>query len=236
MKEFINKYINNNLSKEIKIKLENNPQFMLSLISFTHDKTYYFNCSDNVKLNYEFIRALIFMFQIDKTFIFYISDYYLHNGSDFFNCFELHIILSNIIGETNDLEEQEYLNTLNNYYELIKVKLLMNQEENDYQGLGFIYLENKFFNRKLILNYFARQFLKEIFYNNISYSLFTIKDLFLKSKKNLRNFLIDFITKYDTELAWYVSNNIFLLMEIEDVLLPSENNKILYLKNDIDFK
>ena len=72
MKEFINKYINNNLSKEIKIKLENNPQFMLSLISFTHDKTYYFNCSDNVKLNYEFIRALIFMFQIDKTFIFYI--------------------------------------------------------------------------------------------------------------------------------------------------------------------
>lgn len=232
MKEFINKYINNNLSKEIKIKLENNPQFMLSLISFTHDKTYYFNCSDNVKLNYEFIRALIFMFQIDKTFIFYISDYYLHNGSDFFNCFELHIILSNIIGETNDLEEQEYLNTLNNYYEEFKLSLLIEMEEDDYQGLGFIYIENRFFKRELILTYFANKFLEEIFYQNKNYSFLTIVNMFLKGDKKIKKFLIDFITNYDTELAWYVSNNLSLLTNLESKFLVENkvNKKILYLK------
>ena len=238
MEKLIKNYIENNLTKEERNSLEDNFTFMLNLITITQDKTYYFNCSNNLKLNYEFIKTLIFKFQTDKTFIFYISDYYLNNCSDLLNYFELHIILSKIIGETNDLEEQQYLNTLNNYYEEFKLSLLIEMEEDDYQGLGFIYIENRFFKREIILTYFANKFLEEIFYQNKDYSFLAIVNMFFKSDKKIKKFLIDFIANYDTELAWYVSNNLSLLTNLESKFLVEnkDNKKILYLrKNDIDF-
>lgn len=238
MEELIKNYMENKLTKEERNSLEDNFTFMLNLITITQDKTYYFNCSNKLKLNYEFLKNLIFKFQTDKTFIFYISDYYLNNSSDLLNYFELHIILSKIIGETNDLEEQQYLNTLNNYYEEFKFSLLIEMEEDDYQGLGFIYIENRFFKRELILTYFANKFIEEIFYQNKDYSFLTIVNMFFKSDKKIKKFLIDFITNYDTELAWYVSNNLSLLTNLESKFLVENkvNKKILYLrKNDIDF-
>ena len=92
--------------------------------------------------------------------------------------------------------------------------------------------------RSLILNYFANKFIEEIFYQNRDYSFLTIVNMFLKGDKKIKKFLIDFITNYDTELAWYVSNNLSLLTNLESKFLVENkvNKKILYLrKNDIDF-
>ena len=62
---------------------------------------------------------------------------------------------------------------------------------------------------------------------NVYYSFLTIVNMFFESDKKIKKFLIDFITNYDTELAWYVSNNLSLLTNLESKFLVE--NKIKWL-------
>ena len=114
MEELINKYLNQELPKELETNLENNYLFMLTLIKTTNNYKYYFKISDSLKLNYNFLKEIIYLFQTNKIFIFYISDIYLKNTIDFTNYLELFIILPNIIKEPSTLEEEEYFQELDN--------------------------------------------------------------------------------------------------------------------------
>lgn len=224
MEELINKYINEKLTKDLKNNLENNYLFMLTLIKFTNSYEYYFNASDSLKLNYNFLKEIIYLFQTNKIFIFYISDIYLKNTDDFTNYLELLIILTDIIKEPTTLEEEEYFLELDNLITNIFLDLnnyLISEDDN---SLGFIYLFDKFNTRKIILNYLVIKLLDKIFYSNNFQDILTN---YQESNLKINDFLIKFISKYDYDLAFYISCNLDVLESIKIKFKIKPTNKIL---------
>ncbi len=224
MEELINKYINEKLTKDLKNNLENNYLFMLTLIKFTNSYEYYFNASDSLKLNYNFLKEIIYLFQTNKIFIFYISDIYLKNTDDFTNYLELLIILTDIIKEPITLEEEEYFLELDNLITNIFLDLnnyLISEDDN---SLGFIYLFDKFNTRKIILNYLVIKLLDKIFYSNNFQDILTN---YQESNLKINDFLIKFISKYDYDLAFYISCNLDVLESIKIKFKIKPTNKIL---------
>lgn len=230
MEELINKYLNQELPKELETNLENNYLFMLTLIKTTNNYKYYFKISDSLKLNYNFLKEIIYLFQTNKIFIFYISDIYLKNTNDFTNYLELLIILTNIIKEPSTLEEEEYFQELDNLITDIFINLNNYLRDEFDNSLGFIYLFDKFNTKRIILNYLVLKLLDKIFYNNYEYEFSNILTKYQESKLKINDFLIKFISKYDYDLAFYISYNLDLLtlLKVDFKVMP--DCKILKFK------
>ena len=230
MEELINKYLNQELPKELETNLENTYLFMLTLIKTTNNYKYYFKISDSLKLNYNFLKEIIYLFQTNKIFIFYISDIYLKNTNDFTNYLELLIILTNIIKEPSTLEEEEYFQELDNLITDIFINLNNYLRDEFDNSLGFIYLFDKFNTKRIILNYLVLKLLDKIFYNNYEYEFSNILTKYQESKLKINDFLIKFISKYDYDLAFYISYNLDLLtlLKVDFKVMP--DCKILKFK------
>ena len=229
MEELINKYLNQELPKELKTNLENNYLFMLTLIKTTNNYKYYFKISDSLKLNYNFLKEIIYLFQTNKIFIFYISDIYLKNTNDFTNYLELLIILTNIIKVPSTLEEEEYFQELDNLITDIFINLNNYLRDEFDNSLGFIYLFDKFNTKRIILNYLVLKLIDKIF----EYEFSSILTKYQESNLKINDFLIKFISKYDYDLAFYISCNLDLLttLKVKFKVMPDE--KILkFEKND----
>lgn len=233
MEELINKYLNQELPKELETNLENNYLFMLTLIKTTNNYKYYFKISDSLKLNYNFLKEIIYLFQTNKIFIFYISDVYLKNTNDFTNYLELLIILTNIIKEPSTLEEEEYFQELDNLITDIFINLNNYLRDEFDNSLGFIYLFDKFNTKRIILNYLVLKLIDKIFYNNCEYEFSNILTKYQESKLKINDFLIKFISKYDYDLAFYISCNLDLLTALKADFKVMPDEKILkFEKND----
>ncbi len=230
MKELIKKYINNQISSDLKENLENNYSFMLNLIRETNESKYYFSCSDTLKENYEFIKELVFRFKTNKPFIYYICNLYFTNCSNLINYFELHIILTLIIEKPSTLEEKEYFEVVNNYYNEFMFSLKEELKSENINNLGFIYLFNRFRERKVILNFFVSKLLEEIFFNNSRYSFLEIIKLYSESDLKINNFLTNFIANYDLDLSWYIKTNLYLLDFLKTKFDCKGNGKVLEFK------
>ena len=109
-KRIIFDYVFGNDIKDYDIDdLENDYTFMMEVIKYTKDKKMYDLCSENVKLNHEFVKFLIIMFQKDRDFIKKVSNYYLKNRTPNINEYradvehdEIIILMSNLNTDKND--------------------------------------------------------------------------------------------------------------------------------------
>lgn len=220
-KKIVLDYINGNDINEVSIdELENNVDFMMETIKITKDKKMCNFCSDSVLKNYEFVKYIVETFKDDIPFITRIANNFLdskNNSESDIESIELNIIMENIIGNRNNNENIEQYRLANQVFyssmlinlELAKIK--ENLDEDNDLGLGFIIVENMYPSSKEIKNYFANRFLNDLFYNND----LPFEDLIHKIAKDknniednkLNNFINNFLTMYDINLAWYVLVN-----------------------------
>ena len=103
-KKIIYDYImGNDLGEYSSEELEDNKEFMIEVIEKTNDKRMYNLCSNNVSLDYEFVKYIVLKFRNDVDFIKEVADNYLNN-----------------IGVDNDYERVELLaimSSLTNSYD-----------------------------------------------------------------------------------------------------------------------
>ena len=104
MKKYSKKMIDNYiLGNEIDgyniTELENDKDFMMLVIGTTNDNKMYNLCSDELKVNYEFVKYLIIKFKNNIDFICEVADYYLAKTKEEIN--RLKIVIK-MIELTND--------------------------------------------------------------------------------------------------------------------------------------
>lgn len=219
--------------------LEADYKFMLQVIETTKDKKMYNLCSEEIKKNYEFIRHMIEIFKDDKDFINQLSEEYISKFDlDNINVKELFIIMADL------LENSKYID--NYIFYNLKRSLMFHQESmiiaaeiNDITdpnlkqeiGMGFVLitLDDELGKSDIILKYFAKKFMEEIFYKDGISTLneiihFQFSKLEKLEKIGIKNFILNYVGVKDAYLASYLYSHIELIYEIENDIKKLSKN------------
>lgn len=225
-------------NKEI---LQDDYKFMMKVIDITNDKKYYNLCSDKVKSNYNFVKFLIEKFSFDKSFIGVISYLYFQNNLIDEKYKELLIIVNDLLKDFDSFCSFHHKRILGAFYNSAKVNIENFKNSypdcNDIVQKGFIIIHNNHKSSYVIIDYFAKRFIEEIFIINEKCIL---EDLihnnfnsFNKLKEyGINKFLINYIEKYDMCLADYIRCNVSLLDDIKLNLIYIEENFDNYIKKE----
>ena len=221
----------NDIDKYDVEELENDSQFMMQVIDKTNDKKMYEFCSSKVKDDYEFIKFMIYKFQNDKDFIVMLADNYLkkHNNQDEeidANCVELGIIMEGLLSSSKNGKFDKFILLNKAMYNRLLVEFMASYEsnsdvkKNNNFGLVFCYFECMFQSRYIILDYYAKQCIEEIFYRNKRHNFEMLIHRIAKDKseledKNINSFIINYVSKHDLNLSWYLSCHTDLLTKIK---------------------
>jgi len=197
-------------------ELEDDYRFMRDVILLTNDKKMYNLCSDRLKNNYDFIKFIILNFKEDKEFINEIAASYLSkiDDEDDVKYKELIILMNNLAVKDRDISSITYaLKSLIIYGdEQIKLNILLEKEDDLYWkkhlGLGFLYVLDEYGDSEILLDFFAKKFIQEIFYKT-DYTFEEVIHRHTKryediEKLKTKNYLINFIRMHDKFLADYV--------------------------------
>ena len=221
----IESYIKGEDIKEYTIEeLENDSKFMLMVAFTTNDKNIYNLCSENVKLDYEFVKMMIKRFKNDLSFVCQIANYYLENSNDEENNLELLIIMRGLTKDKDEKIEQflKYSLKLECSYSFYRFMISEVKKENKCEdktafnnivGMGFFALSEDFGNSELVLNFFAKRFIGEILDTiNLEKRLHQHFNNFEElEKKGINNYIIDLLNEFDTCLCNYVLSHSYVL-------------------------
>lgn len=226
-------------------ELENDSKFMMEVINVSRDKNIYNLCSDEVKNNYEFVKFVIDSFKNDKSFVDYVATEYLKNhGISDINARELYFIMSQIFCDYDD--DRSYYYRLKRHYiyenERMAIDYLIENEQDlilkKRLGMGFVLIINSDIGTSDIMTrFFVYEYLKEIFYER-KISLEELLHSMFPNKNKLKlygvkNFIIDYVKRYDSELSDYLFVHIDLLKDIEKDINYIINRWDNYLDNKI---
>lgn len=229
--KLIKDYVEGNDIEDFDIDtLENDAGFMISVISYTNDKKMYALCSDELKNNIDFVKSVIKIFKDDQNFIISIGEQYFNNCTKDDDKFEISIFLSEVLALEN---KGVYALRKTMFYASIKQSLeIVSREISEEQlatfGKGFKYLLPMYSNRKVIVDFFAKKFLEEIFYG----SELTLEEIIHKYFKTitelegnkLEKWLLTYISNEDESLANYVDTHLYLLDDlIKEVEIIKKN-------------
>lgn len=229
MKKFTNKtildYISGNDIEGFTLEeLEDNIDFMKSVINYTNDKNMVSMCSKRVQESPEFVKFIIYKFQNDLDFICRIADEFLKLRKKKEEDYEIAIIMNEL---TKDSPEDIH----NKYAIIASVTFLWEMETvaqckamynnpNVTVGAGFIFIENDDANSPIMINYYAKRLINHIFLyyainlEDILHGQFpTAREL---EKASINTFLINLIGTYDNALANYIKNHIELLDTLKE--------------------
>ncbi|MBQ9072204.1 MAG: hypothetical protein IJY25_03510 [Bacilli bacterium] len=214
--------------------LENDSTFMKQVIDFTNDKNTYNLCGEQVKNDYDFIKYIIHKFQDDSKFIIEVANEYIKNNQtqDFEpNCVELKIIMSDIGKRKN---EDEFINfTLSTLafqeYILTQINLVKEKLEKEDLGLGFYIIKSMYYNNPIIVEYFAKKFINQIFYEDENYTFEelihkNIRDYIFVESPGVINYLTNYIRTYDSDLSAYLCKRPYLLDKTKNTILSIKSN------------
>lgn len=224
-------------------ELENDFEFMKQVINHTNDKKIYNLCSNDLKNNYLFIKFMINKFSNNHNFIITLAHNYLENHSDEeIACYELTVLMNKYLNNTNEsLYFKMKLLAIKTIVDvsLEEVKKDLPTEILQEIGLGFYLILTAYQSSEIVTDYFAKEYLKKIFYNNdqtfeqLIHS--EIKDYSTLDNQGINNYLINYIQKYDQYLADYISVRIYLLEEIKEELTKVIANWQNYIsKTDVE--
>lgn len=237
-------------------ELEDDYEFMMEVIKITHDKKMYYLCSKQIKSNYEFVKFMINEFKKDKEFIVQIANFYLNTINENDTTYhEIVIIMQKLLkyedlGESEKLDDAIYTYNMAASTLLSKEKLLATmviQQEEDLMmkkefGLGFLIIKTGIgYQSEIICDYFATEYLIDIIKDdkNMNLEAFLHKSFttFQKVKEQgLNHFLIMYISLYDSNLAEYISNHLYLLKDALWVMKRIENNWYNYEQIELEEK
>lgn len=216
-------------------KLEDDYNFMTSVIVYSKDKNFYNLCSTNLKNNYKFLKFLINTFNNDEKFILKIVDYYLENTTNEIEKIELNIMMSNL--KDSEPFFKYHVKTLAFYYCLM-VDLEDCKIDKKIFEEGFIILYTMYGSSEIIMNFLAKEFIKNIFSNinleELIHKKYKTFEDFMYNGKN--NFLLNIIGNYDESLENYLKVNIENLDVLDCKLLKIKKNWNFYIKKVEDDK
>ena len=239
-KETIKKYINGETIEEYNIEdLENDAQFMMSVIKETNDKNFYKLCSEKVKQNYGFVKFMIKKFKKNIEFIDIVAQHYIDHTEEEIQELELLIIMNEITKENKEINGKYNLFLDTKYeYKKLQIELTKNEIEDEYAkqrlGMGFFLIFDNYTDSKIILNFFAKKMVSDIT-DEYDIDLEKVLNKRFNSLKEIEiiginTYLLNFISKYDSMLSSYLSTNIELLSEMKEkvksIINKSQKNRI----------
>lgn len=231
-KKMINDYILGNDIKDYSIEeLEDDKEFMMLVIGTTNDEKFYNLCSDKLKKDYGFVRYLIAKFKSSINFICNVADYYLSDVEDELSRIELNIIMSELTSQDKE-KNMNYTVVRDTIYtakrveiEMAKLKLNDDYVSQDI-GMGFLVIFDSFNSSEIILNYFAKNTIDEIF-NEYDINLENMLHEQFKTpeqidKIGINNYMLNFIGYYDPMLASYLSTHIDLMASLKQKIMNAQ--------------
>lgn len=241
-KKMINDYILGNDIKEYSIeKLENDKEFMMLVIDATNDEKFYNSCSEKLKKDYSFVRYLIEKFKSHINFICNVADYYLSDVEDELSRIELNIIMSELTAQDKE-KNINYTVVRDTIYtskrveiEVAKLKLNDDYVSQDI-GMGFLVIFDSFNSSEIVLNYFAKKTIDEIFneydinLENMLHGQFKTSEQI--EKIGINNYMLNFIGYYDSMLASYLTTHIDLMSSLKKRIVAVQKNWDKYFSND----
>ncbi len=219
--------------------LENDYAFMICVINFTNDKRMYNLCSDVVKGNYKFAKFLILKFKSDTSFICDVYDNYMNYSSNELEKADLSILITSIL-EKRDVDKFiKYKLSLMAFYTKYKVALDnvkscdVNNKLN--MGMGFYVIFDDYYSSVRVSDFFASNFISDIFYDNDIDFEQLIHERFSSFEEleelGINNYLLNFLARYDDMLSSYVTTHLYLLDNLKRKLEFIKSNWDTYLKN-----
>lgn len=239
-KEIINNYINGLEIKEYSIdELEDDKDFMIQVIELTNDKNFYKLCSEKVKKDYGFVKYLINKFKNDISFICDVADFYIDNTEDEISRIELVIVMLNLTNNKDDEKHNEYETIINTIFTTKRVQIEMgmiklnDESASDEIGMGFLLMYDSYNSSKIILDFYAKKMIDEIFkefdieLENVLHQQFNNPEEI--NKLGINNYMLNFISYYDAMLASYLSSNIYLMKDFKNKIEQVQNNWKTYI-------
>ena len=220
-------------------ELESNTNFMIDVINVSNDKNFYNFTEDNVKTDYRFVKFIINKFKEDENLITVVADTYIENQDNEQNYIELLIIMCNLIKDKNSKNYKKYkfLLEVNHKSKRLQIelgKLKMNTEAADNLGMGFLIIYDSFNSSQIILDYYAKAIIEDIFeeYDIVLEDYLHQRfNTFEKIEKiGIKKYILDFIAVYDEMLSSYLSSHIYLLEDISKQLDKIKNNWNKYIE------
>lgn len=228
----VKNYVNGEDLGEFTIEqLENDKDFMMSVISYTNDIKMYSFCSDKVKQDYEFVKYLVLKFKDNSDFITLVADNYLDNTETDWESKELSIIMERVLPRELS-EKYQVLNEISYFTKRLEIEIVEAKDSKleSMVGMGFWLIFDQYKGSNIILDYFANNMIGEIIRdNNINFEkmLHTqFKSADKITEMGINSYIVKFIGFYDSMLSSYVSTHI-------DIIKPIAN-KIKLIQDDWD--
>ena len=231
-------YINGDLIDN-KAEFEKNFKFMIDVLRVSKDKNMYYNCSDELKGNFELSYFVIDKFRDDENFVLDVASNFFENNRDNELKKDMLLLVADVLGEKDAKREDSFSEIRDEYFkaanDLVKsekrmaslyVEFTKGKEAKEFLGLGFrLYYE---FHPPCTAKIFAKSFLEDIFCDDLAelenimhiqfYSLEKLK------KYGITKFLIEYVMAYDEVLAIYLQEYEYLLDDVKkkvDVLIEN---------------
>ena len=194
---------------------------------------------DSVKTDYRFVKFIINKFKEDENLITVAADTYIENQDNEQNYIELLIIMCNLIKDKNSKNYKKYkfLLEVNHKSKRLQIevgKLKIDKEASDNLGMGFLIIYGVFNSSQIILDYYAKAIIEDIFeeYDIVLEDYLHQRfNTFEKIEKiGTKKYILDFIAVYDEMLSSYLSSHIYLLEDISKQLNKIKNNWNKYIE------
>ena len=242
----IEKYINGDDLGEYSIEqLENDKDFMTSVINYTNDVKMYSLCSDELKKNYEFVKYLLLKFKNNPDYITKIADYYFGNSDIDIERIELGIIMEKILPQDSEIErvisqnlKYKVLNDIEYGSEKFEINVAKaeNPKLESKIGKGFLVIFDLYSDSDIILDYYAKRFLDDIIEENDIDFEKMLHNQFKSADKikevGINNYIINFISCYDSMLGQYMSTHLDLIKPVANKIKNIQDNWDSYLIKD----
>lgn len=236
--KLINDYISSKrISKKNINTLENNTDCMMAVIVNTNDPKMYRFCSDEVKLDYRFVKFFVEKFKDNVPLINEVARYFIDNSKDEINKLELNIIMSDLTSDYLDYHLQYQLSSFASYNIIdIYHSTIASAIDSSYLkkafGLGFCNVEDNYSSSEIIMDYIAKRMVNDICVRNIKKLETDLHNNFKNPDEvkefGLNNIMIDFISTYDNNLAIYLQTRTDLLESLRCGLLDIVVNWQIY--------
>ncbi len=234
----VKKYVNGeDLGEFTSEQLENDKDFMMWVISYTNDIKMYSFCSESVKLNYEFVEYLVLKFKDNSEFIMTVADNYLDNADTDWESKELSIIMEKVLPKEL-AEKYEVLNETSYFTKRLEVEIAKAKDSKleSMVGMGFLLMFDQYNGSDIILDYYANNMVGEIIRdNNIDFEKMLHTQFKSASKiteMGINNYIVNFISCYDSMLSSYVSTHLDIIKPIANRIKRIQDDWDKYLSVD----
>lgn len=219
-------------------ELENDPIFMSKVILLSKDKNFYNYVESSIKQDYFFVKSLLEAFPEDDKFLMNAVDMYLQSDDDELNKIEILVVLCDTIRDKNSENYIKYKLILRAKYlkekqEILSIKNIYVQdlELKKQVGEGFFLMYDKYHANKIVLDYYAKEMIKDILPEKYLEELIhnDFKDANELDTVEKRTYLINILSNYDSALSSYISTNPSILSEFLTIMSKIQNNWKRYI-------